>query len=101
MVLAQQVQVPVQRVQEAPAEMELVVPAEGELVVPTEMELVARAEVQLVVPAEQEALQVLQPRSHHRWGKQQVLEQSTLRRQGILPYLAHWLPNDCLAVLLY
>ena len=77
----------------APAEMELVVPAEGELVVPTEMEL--------VVPAEQEALQVQQPRSHHRWGKQQVPERSTLRRQGILPYLAHWLPNGCLAVLLY
>ena len=85
MVLAQQVQVPVQRVQEAPAEMELVVPAE----------------VEQVVPAEQEALQVLLPRSHHRWGKQQVPEQSTLRRQGILPYLAHWLPNGCLAVLLY
>ena len=93
MVLAQQVQVPVQRVQEAPAEMELVVPAE--------MELVARAEVEQVVPAEQEALQVQQPRSHHRWGKQQVPERSTLRRQGILPYLAHWLPNGCLAVLLY
>lgn len=85
MVLAQQDQVPVQRVQEVPAE----------------MELVARAEVEQVVPAEQEALQVLQPRSHHRWGKQQVPEQSTLRRQGILPYLAHWLPNGCLAVLLY
>ena len=101
MVLAQQVQVPVQRVQEAPAEMELVVPAEGELVARAEVEQVVPAEVEQVVPAEQEALQVQQPRSHHRWGKQQVPERSALRRQGILPYLAHWLPNGCLAVLLY